>query len=159
MKLTGLANGPLLSWLAQQTPDPPRHFRPQRRVGIDDLRCHPDLCARIHGLTGELPGTSGRYVEGFPILLDGNGVVFAVGAGTSWLAFLLPPRTHSAVVRSQWGLRDLGGDWVDVDPWMTDAPAHEGLRRLRGWARAAHAHAGSLVEPIGPLRRPRPEGR
>jgi hypothetical protein len=130
---------------------------------MEDLRCHPDLCERIHGLSGELPGTAGRYVQGFPILLDAEGVAFAIGAGTSWLAFLLPARTHSAVVRSRWGRRGLGGDWVDVDPWMTDAPAYEGLRRLRGWSRAAHAHAGTFAEPTRPprrpLRRPRPGGR
>jgi hypothetical protein len=158
VKLDAHANPALVAWLAEQSDDPPRSFRVHRRVSMENLRCHPDLCERVHGLASELPGAAGRYVEGFAILLDEHGVVFAIAAGTSWLAFLLPARTHSAVVRSQWGLRDLGGEWVDVDPWMTDVPAYEGLRRLRGWSRAAHAYAharaASATEPGPRVRRP-----
>lgn len=163
MKLDAHLNAALVEWLAEQSDDPPRSFRVHRRVSMENLRCHPDLCERVHGLASELPGAAGRYVEGFAILLDGDGVVFAIAAGTSWLAFLLPGRTHSAVVRSRWGLRDLGGEWVDIDPWMTDVPAYEGLRRLRGWSRAAHdyahARASSVTEPRQQIRRPRRGGR
>jgi hypothetical protein len=155
VKLDPLANRALVEWLAEQTPDPPRAFRVQRRVAIDDLRCHPDLCERIHGLAGDLTGALGRYVAGFPLLLHPNGVAFAIGAGTSWLALALPTRTHTAVVRSQWGVRGLGGEWVDVDPWMTDVPAYEGMRRLRGWSRAAFAHAGEAGPGPLPIRRAR----
>jgi len=157
MKLDPGSNRTLVAWLAEQAPDPPRHFRVHRRVAMERLRCHPDLCERVHALAEELPGAAGRYVEGFPIVLDASGVAFAIAAGTSWLALRLPGRTHSAVVRSQWGLRNLGGDWVDVDPWMTNVPAYESLRRMRGWARAAHQHAGSLG--AAPLRRPPPATR
>lgn len=154
MKIDPDANRALVVWLDEQSPNPPRGYRVHRRVSMESLRCHPDLCERLQGLAGELPGTVGRYVEGFAVLIHDNGVVFAIAAGTSWLAFLLPGHTHSAVVRSQWGLRDLGGEWVDVDPWMTDVPAYEGLRRIRGWSRAAHAHASSVGGPSRPARRP-----
>jgi hypothetical protein len=153
MKIGSLANRTLLGWLDEQTPDPPRTYRAQRRVAMDALRCHPDLCERIHELGGELPGTIGRYVEGFPVLIHPNGMVFAIGAGTSWLALVLPQRTHAAVVRSTWGNRGLGDEWVDVDPWMTDDPAYEGLRRLRGWTRAAFARATEIGGPDPSVRR------
>jgi hypothetical protein len=63
----------------------------------------------------------------------------------------LPAVGRAAVVHTQWGLRDLGQDWTDVDPWLTDMEPHEATARLRGWVRASYAYAGE----IGPTIRPR----
>jgi hypothetical protein len=151
-------NEDIVPWLTEQIDRPPRRLRARRGVPMDDLRCHPDLCDRVSALADGLPNVRLRYVAGLPLLVHPNGVVFAVGAGTTWIAVRIPRSAHGAVVRSQWGQRGLEGEWIDVDPWMTDVSAHDGLRRLRGWARAAYDH-GTELAGLGPRARPGPPAR
>jgi hypothetical protein len=149
-------NDRLLDWIADQADPPSRRVRLQRRVPNGMLRCHPDLRDRLEACAAGLPGVRLRYLVGLPVLFHANGVAFGVASGTTWIAMRIPELGQRAVVRSRWGTRGLGGDWIDVDPWITELPAHEGTSRLRGWARAAYAHAGDLSGP--PTRRgaPRP---
>lgn len=153
MNITIPANEDLLDWLAEQVDRPPRRLRTRRHVPQQELRCHPDLCTRLHSLGTSLHGTQTRYVTGLPALIHPNAVVYAIAGGTSWLSLRLPRHAHGAVVRSQWGARGLGGEWIDIDPWMTEVEAHESTRRLRGWSRAAFDHAAELVTPPRPSRR------
>jgi hypothetical protein len=153
VNITIPANEMLLDWLTEQLERPPRRFRTRRHVSTDALRCHPDLCDRLHLLAKSLPGTEAGYVAGLPVLTHPNAVVFGIAGGTSWLALRLPRHAHGAVFRSEWGARGLGGEWIDIDPWMTDVEAYEGVRRLRGWSRAAFDHAAELVRPTRPSRR------
>ena len=141
VRIAPSANAAVATWLREATQRPKGRLRSRRRVRMEDLRCHPDLCDRLEAMAEGLAGTRTRYVGGMPLLVHPNGVVFGLAAGTSWLALRLPPHVHSAVVRSTWGRRGLEDDWIDIDPWLTDMPAREGLRQLRGWCRAAYAHA------------------
>lgn len=79
------------------------------------------------------------------MLIHPGGVVFAVGAGSTWLALRLPPHVHNAVVRGEWGPRGLRDEWIDIDPWLSDLSRHDALRRLRGWSVAAYEYAGGLA--------------
>jgi hypothetical protein len=139
------ANATIGNWLREQTHRPRGRLWTRRKVPPESLRCHPDLCDRLEEFAHGLSGTRFRYVGGFPVLVHPGGVVFAVGAGTTWIAFRLPPHVHTAVVRTEWGLRGLEGEWIDIDPWLSDMPRHDGLRRLRGWSRAAFDFAGELA--------------
>ncbi len=141
MPIATSANTAVEAWLREAAERPTGRLRGRRRVRIEELRCDPDLCDRLEAMADGLSGTRNRYVSGMPLLLHPNGVAYGLAAGTSWLALRLPSHVHSAVTRSTWGLRGLEGDWIDVDPWLTDFPAREGLNRLRGWCRAAYAHA------------------
>jgi len=137
-------NEALLGWLAEQADPPVRRVWSRRRVPLDALRCHPDLCERLESAASGLPGVKLRYLVGLPVLLHANGVAFGLAAGTTWLALRIPEHGQRAVLRSRWGTRGLDSEWVDVDPWLSELPSPEGTSRLRGWARAAHAHAGDL---------------
>ncbi len=137
-------NAGLLSWLASQTESPPRRIRARRHVPERDQRCDPDLVERLESSAANLPGVRLRYLVGFPALLHPNEVVFAIAAGTTWMAFRLPRLGQRAVVPSEWGSRGLDPEWADVDPWLTMLPAHEGTSRVRGWSRAAYARAAEL---------------
>ena len=143
MRLGTDANRALTRWLREALDRPRGRLWTRRRVPPERQRCHPDLLDRLHSIAEGLP-TRTRYVGGIPMLVHPQGVVFAVAAGTTWLVLRLPPHVHTAIVRGEWGLRGLEGDWVDVDPWLTDMPPHDGLSRLRGWCRAAYAHAGQV---------------
>ena len=129
-----------VSWIREQARNEPRTLRTQRRPRVEDLRCHPDLCERLHATLTDLPDAKQRYVCGFPVLLHADGLVFGIAAGTSWMALRLPAIARGAVVRTQWGTRRLGGDWIDVDPWLADAPSRDGTRRLHGWCQAAYEY-------------------
>ena len=111
---------------------------------MEVLRCHPDLCDRLEAIAEGLDAHL-RYLGGLPVLVHANDVIFAVAAGTSWISLRLPPSGHSAIIRSAWGRRRLEGEWVDVDPWLSDLVSRDGVRRLQGWCRASSAYAGSLV--------------
>lgn len=145
MKIEPKKNASFEPWIREQAHREPRTLRTHHRVRAQDLRCHPDLCERLHALAEDLPAGRFRYLCGFPILVHDNGVVFGVAAGTTWMALRIPDAGHGAVERTQWGTRDLGGDWVDADPWLPHTSTHDGLRRARGWARGAYDHAGRLV--------------
>jgi len=147
MKIDPEKNPSFEPWIREQASREPRRLRTRRRVRTDDLRCHPDLCTRLHTLTEDLPAGRFRYLCGFPVLLHDNGVVFAVAAGTTWMALRIPDGGHGAVERTRWGTRGLGHDWVDADPWLPHTSPADGLRRARGWARAAYEHAERLVPP------------
>ena len=159
MRLAPSTNTVLIDWLMEQADRQPRRVRARRRIALDDLRCHPDLVARLESSAVGLDGVRLRYVVGLPLLLHPNGVAFAVAGGTAWMALRLPTVGHGAVVHTEWGRRGLEGDWTDADPWLTDMPAHEGTGRLRGWARASYGHAAE-VGPAMPARAaPRPGPR
>ncbi|HEU5301726.1 MAG TPA: hypothetical protein VFW06_05735 [Acidimicrobiia bacterium] len=145
MRIEAEKNVAFEPWIREQARREPRTLRTRHRVRTQDLRCHPDLCARLRTLAEDLPHGHFRFLCGFPILVHDNGVVFAVAAGTTWMALRIPDGGHGAVARSQWGLRGLGREWVDADPWLPETSAHDGLRRARGWARAAYDHASRLV--------------
>ncbi len=145
MKLDRDKNPSFDAWIREQVPGDPRTLRTHHRVRTEDLRCHPDLCERLHTLAEDLPAGRFRYLCGFPILVHDNGVVFAVAAGTTWMALRIPDGGHGAVERTRWGTRGIGADWVDADPWLPDLPADVGFRRALGWARAAYAYAEGLV--------------
>jgi hypothetical protein len=153
-------NAAFLGWVSSQADPPAKRLWVRRKVSIERLRCHPDLRDRLEASASGLQGVRLRYVAGFPVLVHANGVAFGVAAGTTWLALRIPELGQRAVLRSKWGTRGLDAEWVDVDPWITALPAHEGTSRLRGWTRAAHARAselGTLPAPrtLGPAPRPR----
>ncbi len=142
MKLTIDANEVVLGWLGEQL-DRPGKVRPRRRLAPDDVRCTRELADRLDAMATDL-GARKRYVADLPVLAHRNGVIFAVAAGTSWIALRLPEHGHAAVARSAWGRRGLTGDWVDVNPWVTEQLGPEGLRQLRRWCRAASMHAEEI---------------
>ena len=132
---------------------PTRRLRARRRIPADDLRCHPDLCTgwsrrRSASTTCVRPATSSVC----RCSLHPNGVLFAVAAGTAWMAFRLPRLRTVRWCTPNGGRRGLEGDWTDADPWLTDISVPEGTGRLRGWARAAYDHAthvGPRLAPAG----------
>lgn len=148
-------NAALLDWIAEQADPPVRRVWSRRRVRIHALGCHPDLRDRLESSAAGLPGVRLRYLVGLPVLLHPNGVAFGIASGTTWIALRIPELGQRAVLRSRWGTRGLDAEWVDVDPWISELPVHEGTSRLRGWTRAAHAHAGELWAGK-PEQRPRP---
>src|SRR5262245_32691956 len=147
MRLALSGNRALIEWVTDDSDGRRRSVRARRGVPHDDLRCHPDLCARLESAASGLDHVRVRYIDGMPLLVHPNGIVFALAAGTAWMALRLPRVGHGAVMKTQWGRRGLEGDWVDCDPWLTDLSAHEGTARLRGWTRAAYAHATELGQP------------
>ena len=138
------ANAALVEWLRATTDRPRGRLWTRRRIPPAQMRCHADLLKRLEALAARLPDVRTRFVCGMPCLIAPGGAAFAIAAGTTWIMLRLPTHVHSAVIRSEWGTRGLEGDWIDVDPWLSDLPTRDGLSRLRGWCRAAYEHVGPL---------------
>jgi hypothetical protein len=153
VRIATAANATVAGWLREAIQRPAGRLWARRRPPPNGQRCHPELLGRLQALAEQLPGTKLRFVGGVPLLVHPGGIVYAVAGGQSWLMLRLPTHVHTAVVHSEWGHRGLTGDWVDVDPWLTDMPAHDALSRVRGWARAAYSYAGELAPTRGATRR------
>jgi hypothetical protein len=145
VRIATAVNTTVASWLREAISRPSGRLWARRRVAVESQRCHPELLDRLRTLSEQLPGTRLRFVGGLPVLVHPGGVVFVIAAGQNWMMLRLPTHVHSAVVRSEWGNRGLLGDWVDVDPWLTDMPPRDGLSRVRGWALAAYSYAAELA--------------
>ena len=152
MKLPLEVNSTVLTWVAEQMGREPRELRAHRRVRPVALRCHPELHDRLRSLAHGLHGVHAVYLEGLAVLVHPALVVFAVAGGADWMALRLPVHGHGAVIRSGKGRRGLGGEWIDVDPWLTDHEIQEGTLRARGWVRVAYQHAGDLTRQRRPGR-------
>lgn len=144
VRIATTANASVTGWLRDATDRPSGQLWTRRRATPETQRCHPELLGRMRMLAEQFPGTKLRFVSGIPLLVHPGGIVFVVAGGQSWLSMRLPTHVHSAVVRSEWGNRGLTGDWIDVDPWLTDMPPHDAMSRVRGWARAAYSYASEL---------------
>jgi hypothetical protein len=151
VRLANQPNAGVLAWIRDTTKPTPRRLWARRRIPVEAMRCHPDLCDRLEAISTGLGGRL-RYVAGLPVLVQANNAIFAIAAGTSWIALRLPPHGQSAVVRSEWGRRGLDDEWIDVDPWLGSMPSRDGVRRLQGWCRASAAYAGELVTGRAPIR-------
>lgn len=138
------ANEDMLAWVREQANTEARWLWPRRRVVEATRMCHRDLDMRLDAMSEGFAARK-RYLANIPVLIHPNGVIFAVAVGQTWAALRFPEAGRTAVVRSVWGKRELPPDWVDIDPWLSDAPIQEGLSRLRGWCRAAHEYAGTLA--------------
>ena len=147
VRIATAANAARARWLREAPDRPTGRVWARRRVRIEVQRCHPDLLERLRDLVEQLPDTTIRFVGGIPVVGHPGGVVFAMAASQSWVMLRLPTHVHSVVVHSEWGNRGLTGDWVDVDPWLTDIEPYEALSRVRGWVRAAYEYAGELAPP------------
>jgi hypothetical protein len=144
VRLPPESNAAFLAWAAELLdldPDP-RRVRLRRWAGADTIRCHPELLDRLDTITTGLPRVQVAYLDGLPVLLHPTMTAFGVAAGTRWLALRIPPNAHGAVQRSGFGARGLGGDWIDVDPWLSDAATPIGTHRVRGWCATAYIRAG-----------------
>ncbi len=159
MKLPPEPNAAFLSWAADLLDVEPRRIRLRRWAGADTIRCHPELLDRLDAITAGLPRVQIAYLDGLPVLVHPTMTAFGVAAGTRWLALRVPGNAHGAVERSGLGRRGLGGDWIDVDPWLIDTPTPLGTRRVRGWTAAAYTRAGEppSAASAGAAERPRSE--
>jgi hypothetical protein len=108
---------PLFDWLTRRHPPEPG-WEPE--PPLEELRCHPDLVARLAEVARPIGAARRRFVAGCPVIEHPNGQPIAAAAGTGWLAARsgLPA---GALACAQPGPHSLEGDWVELDPWAPDA--------------------------------------
>ena len=138
MKLPLEPNAAFLAWAGELLDVEPHRIRLRRWAGAATIRCHPELLGRLDAITTGLPHVQLAYLDGLPVLVHPHLRAFGVAAGTRWLALRVPANAHGAVERSGLGRRGLGGDWIDVDPWLSGEATTIGTRRVRGWCAAAY---------------------
>jgi hypothetical protein len=100
------------------------------------LSTHPDLCERVEVLAATAGGGTFGYLFGRPVVVAGDGVIVAFGAGTHIFFLRLPRQECGPIVatradeparqpllrRKQLELEALvAGEWTRVDPWSDEA--------------------------------------
>jgi hypothetical protein len=99
------------------------------------LSTHPDLCERVEALAAAAGGGFG-YLFGRPVVVAGDDVIVAFGAGTHIFCLRLPreecgsvavtredePARHPLLRQQQLELQALTASvWTRVDPWADEA--------------------------------------
>jgi hypothetical protein len=143
-------NRTILEWVGERAQRDPMRIRLHRRIHPSAMRCDDELRDRLQAMGEGLTGVRMYYLEGLPTLLHPSNAIFAIAGGASWVALRIPQSAHGAVVPSGSGKRGLEGDWIDVDPWLTDLEAVDGTRRARGWTRSAYFYVGEMVGGMRP---------
>ncbi len=114
--LVASAHVPVLDW----APDPP----------IGELRCHPDLVARLAEIARPVRDTRRVFVAGCPVITHPNGMPIAAAAGTSWLAVRSGESAGDLASRRQ--APSLESPWVELDPFASDVTFARTTDLLRG---------------------------
>jgi hypothetical protein len=115
-------------------PDQPR-FMTEDEVGLDDLRTHPDLGGLLYGLAQQMPGVTHGYVLGFDVLVNSQGVIFAVATGMMYMAFRVNPPDPKTPPPDEKATRmeSLSCEWQNCAPFGEPGD-HSGLTRIAGQA-------------------------
>jgi hypothetical protein len=107
----------LEEWLARRHEVAPPGW--QEDLAIEQLRCPPDLVARLSELVG--PQRPHRvFVGGCPVIHHPSGPAYAAAYGM-----------HDLLVRER-------GGWNLVDPWMPDVTFLKGTDQLRARLQRAY---------------------
>jgi hypothetical protein len=117
----------LLAWITRTDHEPVDGWAPV--PPRDELRCHPDLVARLAEVARAVPGTRRVFVAGCPVIHHPSGVPLATAAGTKW--FTVRSNKSPGALQTSKRTPGLGSEWVELDPWAPDtafAKALDGLR-------------------------------
>jgi len=108
----------LLDWLLRSEHPPESLWEPE--PPLEELRCHPDLVARLAEVARPIGAARRRFVAGCPVIQHPRGRPIAAASGTAWLAVRsgLPA---GALTLPEPRASQLDGDWVELDPWAPDA--------------------------------------
>jgi hypothetical protein len=117
----------LLAWLTRPDHEPIAGWAPE--PPLDDLRCHPDLIARVAEVARPVRGTARTFVAGCPVIHHSAGRPIAAAAGTRW--FAVRSAEPAGALRVAEPRADLGAEWVELDPWASDMSFAKALDLLR----------------------------
>ena len=128
----------LVEWLARADHEPERGWAPDPLIG--DLRCHPDLVARVAEIARPIGDVRRRFVAGCPVIHHPRGRPIAAASGTSWL--VVRSALPAGALRSAQPLdEELDPDWVELDPWGVDVAFARTIDLLRGHVARAYERA------------------
>jgi hypothetical protein len=136
------ALAPLFGWLTLRHP-PRSGWEPE--PPLEELRCHPDLVARLAEVARPIGAARRRFVAGCPVIEHPSGQPIAAAAGTGWLAVRsgLPA---GALDPGPSGPPAIDGIWVELDPWAPDAGFAHATDLLRAHIARAYDTAGAESE-------------
>lgn len=139
----------LIDWLGRADHEPGRDWAPD--PPLTELRCHPDLVARLAEVARSVGrsavGAVGRrFVAGCPVIHHHQGRPIAAAAGTDWLVVrsALPAGALARAASLESGLDP---DWVELDPWAVDVAFARSTDLLRAHVARAYERAERVERP------------
>jgi len=118
-----------------------RTFRPITEVPLEELGTHPDLGERLLEIGKPLPGVEAGIFYKFFALRLRAGPIFALARGTHTLSFRVG-RNQSQVGQPD---KELGPEWITLNPWNVEAPTAQWLAELTRVARLAHIFVSEIA--------------
>jgi hypothetical protein len=115
--------------------------RSSYRLGVWELRTHPDLMDRLQELA---PDRAMLTAYGMPLFAEA-GVAAVVAMGTGTLFLRLPQDPAALGLAGALSPFELPG-WYGVDAWQSALPSAEGRSRLSALVFRACTHAGGVGE-------------
>lgn len=114
------------------------HYEPafvESPLGMGELRTHPDLGGLLSGAAPHLPGVTHGYILGYDVLVNADGVIFAMALGMLELNLRLnPPGNQADEGRTKagaGGIAALSSEWQRVSVFAGDAGRAEVLELCR----------------------------
>ncbi|MDY0019521.1 MAG: hypothetical protein RBT47_05935 [Anaerolineae bacterium] len=103
-----------------ETLDP--KFVPEAEMTVAPPRTHPDLGGLLAEVGRDLPGVTHGYVLGYDVLINAQGIIFAVAMSMNLVALRLGPAdppSEETPVAELGSLEKLRRGWMQVDPCAT----------------------------------------
>jgi hypothetical protein len=129
----------LLEWLARADHEAVDGWEPEPAPA--ELRCGPELVARLTAVARPVGPVRRRFVAGCPVIHHPRGAPIAAAAGTSWLV-VRSGMAAGALRSSDPPAPGLEPHWVELDPWVSDTA----FARATDLLRAHVARAYELAE-------------
>ena len=128
----------LVEWLGRADHEPGRVWAPDPPLA--DLRCHPDLVARLAEVGRSVANAGRRFVAGCPVIHHPHGRPIAAAAGTDWLVVrsALPAGALARAAPLEIGLKP---EWVELEPWAVDVAFARSTDLLRAHMARAYERA------------------
>ena len=136
----------LADWLGRNDHEPGRGWAAD--PPIEELRCHPDLVARLAEVARSIGTVGRRFVAGCPVIHHPQGRPIAAAAGTNLLVArsALPA---GALARAAPIVTGLDPEWVELDPWAVDVAFARSTDLLRAHLTRAYERAELAARPEG----------
>ena len=125
----------LREWLTHDVDDPVDGWAPA--PPDQQLRCHPDLVARLAEVSRSVGSVGRVFVGGCPVIHHPRGRAIAAAWGTSSL-IVRSARPAGALATTEDPLSGLGTEWTMLDPWAADVALSRAIDLLRSHVARAY---------------------
>ena len=140
------ANAVILDYLGgKASPTILANLAPESELAYTD-HTHPELANLLRAISENLPSHQTKYVYGFLVVANQQGVICAVAVSMITLAFRLPEQLQSEALRQgAKAMSSIGKGWVEFNPWKPRVSDQGRIELFRFWCDKAYVHVSEMI--------------